>query len=109
MGRLSETGGIKPGTSTTLAVVATSLDLTAVELKRVAIMAHDGMARSIRPAHTIFDGDVVFAVSNGTGDASCDPIARATQVARIGSAAADTLARAVARGVYAVHHSVPQS
>jgi L-aminopeptidase/D-esterase-like protein len=59
-------------------------------------MAHDGIARAIRPAHTPFDGDTVFVLATGTGDA-----ARPADVGRIGSAAADCLARAIARGVYA--------
>ena len=101
-GRLHADGRIQAGANTTLTVVATTVALTSTELKRVAIMAHDGMARAIRPAHTPFDGDIVFAVSNGairlpTGR---DEFGRAASVARVGSAAADCLARAIARGVF---------
>jgi L-aminopeptidase/D-esterase-like protein len=78
-------------------VVATDVKLTSDEAKRVAIMAQDGMARAIRPSHTPFDGDIVFAMSTGKLEAA-EP--RAFTVARIGALAADTLARAIARAVY---------
>lgn len=58
------------GTNTTLAVVATNANLTKSQCRRVAIMAHDGMARSITPAHTEWDGDTVFALSVGDMPAS---------------------------------------
>jgi len=101
-GRLHAGGRIQAGANTTLTVVATTVELSPTELRRVAMMAHDGMARAIRPAHTPFDGDIVFAVSNR---AVCLPegreeFRRAAAVARIGSAAADCLARAIARGVF---------
>ena len=100
-GRLCDNSVIRAGTNTTLAVVATSLDLNSSELKRVSMMAHDGLARAVRPAHAPSDGDVVFAVSSGAVEAPGDTsLARAMSVARIGSAAADCLARAIARGVY---------
>jgi L-aminopeptidase/D-esterase-like protein len=70
----------------------------------MAMMAHDGMARAIRPLHTPFDGDTVFAVANGRALPQSGPtelgLARAAALARIGSAAADCLARAIARGVH---------
>ncbi len=87
--------------NTTLAIIATSADLSGVEAKRVAMMAHDGLARAIRPAHTIFDGDLVFAVATAaTPWQQGDAAPRTVTVAAIGAAAADCLARAVARGVY---------
>lgn len=101
-GRLHEAGRIQAGVNTTLAAIATTVALTGAELKRIAMMAHDGLARAIRPAHTPFDGDIVFAMSNGDvklPDRS-DSFDRASSVARIGSAAADCLARAIARGVF---------
>jgi L-aminopeptidase/D-esterase-like protein len=76
-------------------VIAVSAALSGADCKRIAIMAHDGMARAIRPAHTPFDGDIVFVVANGP------PLAEDgghLEVARLGSAAADCLARAIARG-----------
>ncbi len=101
-GRLHAAGRLQAGTNTTLAAVATTVALTNTELKRVAMMAHDGIARAIRPAHTPFDGDIVFALSNGaiTLPDETARFDRASSVARIGSAAADCLARAIARGVY---------
>lgn len=87
--------------NTILAIVATSADLTGVEAKRVAMMAHDGIARAVRPAHTIFDGDIIFAVATAATALSGDNAApRPLRVAAIGAAAADCLARALARGVY---------
>lgn len=82
--------------STTLAVVATNATLTKADAQRIAIMAQDGLARAIRPVHTPYDGDVVFAI--GTGQR---PVKGPIDVFRIGALAADCLARAVARGVYA--------
>jgi L-aminopeptidase/D-esterase-like protein len=97
--RLKALGRLQAGANTMLAVVATSAELTTAECKRVAMMAHDGLARAIRPAHTPFDGDVVFALSSGAVGIG-DGQDRAVRLARIGSAAADCLARAVARGVW---------
>jgi L-aminopeptidase/D-esterase-like protein len=56
--------------NTTLAVVATNARLNKEEVNRLATVAHDGLARSIRPAHTRSDGDVIFAMA--TGQAACD-------------------------------------
>ena len=53
------------GTNTTIGVVATNATLTAAEVNRVAEMAHDGLARAIRPAHTMFDGDTLFSLATG--------------------------------------------
>lgn len=83
--------------NTTIAIVATDTDVDRVELKRIAIMAGDGFARALRPVHTPFDGDIVFAVATGRRKIS-EP--RAREVTRIGSLASDCLARAIARGVY---------
>ncbi|MEO1251780.1 MAG: P1 family peptidase [Pseudomonadota bacterium] len=91
--------------NTTLAIVATSADLSSVEAKRVAIMAQDGIARAVRPAHTIFDGDIVFCVATAATPLPADAATpRPVSVAAIGSAAADCLARSIARGVYAAAH-----
>ena len=54
------------GTNTTIGVVATNATLTPAEANRVAEMAHDGMARAIRPSHTMFDGDTLFTLATGT-------------------------------------------
>ena len=88
---------LEPQASTTLAVVATDCALTRDEAKRLAIAAHDGIALAIFPAHTPFDGDTVFALATGArafagGHADCCILC---------AAAATTLARAIARAVYA--------
>jgi L-aminopeptidase/D-esterase-like protein len=85
------------GANTTLAVVATDAALSKAQAGRVAIMAHDGFARAIRPVHTPYDGDSVFVLSTGQR-----PLANpAADIGRIGMLAADCVARAVARGVFA--------
>jgi len=83
--------------NTTIAIVATNARLSKREAHRLAVMAQTGLARSIYPVHTPLDGDVVFAVA--TGEAAFDSSHGA--LARLGAIAANTLARAVARGVYA--------
>lgn len=85
------------GANTTIAVVATDMPLDKSGCRRLAIMAQDGLAQAIRPAHTPFDGDTVFALSTGAGGAGggVDP----AQLARLGSAAASCLARAIMRAV----------
>lgn len=87
----------RAGANTTIALVATDAALTGVELKRLAIMAADGFARALRPIHTPFDGDTVFALA-----AAKRPLGepRPFQLMLLGNAAADCLARAIARGVY---------
>ena len=85
-----------PGQATTIAIVATNARLTKPEVHRLAVMAQTGLARAIYPVHTPLDGDAVFAAA--TGDvALADPI---YGLAQLGAAAANVLARAVARGVY---------
>lgn len=81
--------------ATTIAIVATDADLSQAQLTRLAVAAHDGMARAIVPAHTQFDGDIVFAVSTGRG-----PQATPLDMVALGHAAATCLARAIARAVY---------
>jgi len=84
--------------NTTIAVVATNVELTKTQATKIAQMADDGLARAIKPTHTPYDGDTVFAV--GTGRISMatlgDP-AFAEYV--IGSAAADVLSRAVVHAI----------
>src|SRR5438876_5561136 len=84
------------GANTTIAVVATNAPLDRSGCRRLAIMAQDGLAQAIRPAHTPFDGDTVFALSTGTGVAiGPEPLAR------LGAAAASCLARAIMRALAA--------
>jgi L-aminopeptidase/D-esterase-like protein len=101
--RLQAVGRLQPGSNTTLGMVACNADLATVECKRVAMMAQDGIARAVRPAHTPFDGDTVFALASGEVQLRGN-LNRPAGVGRIGSAAADCLARAIAR---AVHFSNP--
>jgi L-aminopeptidase/D-esterase-like protein len=86
-----------PGANTTIAVVASDAILTKAEARRLAIMAHDGMARAVRPMHTPFDGDTVFALATGRRAISG---ARAETLSHLGSIAADALARAIGRAVW---------
>jgi L-aminopeptidase/D-esterase-like protein len=83
--------------NTTIACVATDVALTPAQARRVAIMAQDGLARAIRPIHAPFDGDVVFAISTARRPM---PETADYTVARLGSLAADCLARAVARAAF---------
>lgn len=97
--RLAAIGRLKPGVNTTIAVVACNADLTTAECKRVATMAQDGIARAVRPAHTPFDGDTVFALASAELALDGNTL-RPAEIGRIGSAAADCLARAIARAVH---------
>jgi L-aminopeptidase/D-esterase-like protein len=83
--------------STTLAVVATDAALTKAQARRLAVMAQAGLARAVYPVHTPLDGDVVFAAATGRVPLP-DPLHAFTA---LGIVAANCLARAVARGVYA--------
>ena len=85
-----------PQQNTTIAIVATNARLTKPEAHRLAVMAQTGLARAILPVHTPLDGDTVFALA--TGEVALTGGARG--LARLGSAAADTLARAIARAIY---------
>jgi L-aminopeptidase/D-esterase-like protein len=89
--------------NTTIGVVAVNAALTQGEARRIAIMAQDGYARSIRPVHGPTDGDVIFALAVG-GARRADPIS----LTRIGTIAADCVARAVARAVFEAAHETPR-
>ena len=82
--------------NTVIGVVATNARLTKEEANKVAQMAHDGLARAIRPAHTMYDGDTIFALS--IGDRSAD-------VNLIGAFAAEMFAEAIVRGVKAARQN----
>jgi L-aminopeptidase/D-esterase-like protein len=82
--------------NTTIAIVATDAALTKPEARRLAIMAHDGIARALRPSHTCIDGDTIFAAATGT--AKSVPTVR--DRIEIGLIAADCLSRAIARAIY---------
>ncbi len=87
-----------PRENTCIAVVATDVALSPAQARRLAVMAQDGLARAIRPVHTLFDGDVVFALATGRRPLA-EPWAFSLSV--LGEHAAACLARAVARGVHA--------
>jgi L-aminopeptidase/D-esterase-like protein len=82
--------------NTTIGIVATDATLTKSEAKRLAVMAQDGIARALRPAHGGLDGDTIFAVS--TAAALKPPSQR--DLTEIGTLAADCFARAIARAVF---------
>jgi L-aminopeptidase/D-esterase-like protein len=89
-----------PFGNTTIAVVATSASLSKDSANKVAQMAHNGLAQAIRPAHTMFDGDTVFALALGTASqVGTTQATAALQVSIIGAAAATTLARAIIKAV----------
>jgi L-aminopeptidase/D-esterase-like protein len=89
-------GGTGAGQNTTVAVIATDVALTKAQAKRLAVMAHDGLARALWPSHTPFDGDIVFALATGRVPLSDAP---GTMI-ELGAVAAACMARAIARGVY---------
>jgi L-aminopeptidase/D-esterase-like protein len=80
------------GENTVIGVVATNARLTKVQANKVAQMAHDGLARAVRPAHTMYDGDTIFALA--TGEIAAD-------VNLIGAYAAEVTAAAIRNGVRA--------
>ncbi len=86
----------RQGEATTIAIVATDARLTKAQAQRMAVAAHDGMARAIVPSHTPLDGDLVFAAATGTREMA-DPL---TDGFQLGHAAAICLARAIARAVW---------
>ncbi|SRR6266487_389380 len=91
---------MNPIGNTTIAVVATNASLTKEQVNKVAQMAHNGLAQAIHPAHTMFDGDTIFALALGPRVQTMpDSAIAASQVSTIGAAAATTLARAIVKAV----------
>lgn len=84
------------GTNTTIGVIATDAKLDKAQAQKVAEMAHDGLARTINPAHTMFDGDTIFAIATGK-TTSTNP----ANVTLIGALAAEAMAQAIVRAVRA--------
>ena len=82
--------GLTSRSNTVIGVVATNAKLTKAQATKVAQMAQDGFARTIRPAHTMLDGDVIFALSTGTKNAN---------VSTVGAFAAEVMAEAILRAV----------
>jgi len=85
------------GASTVIGVVATDAKLTHAELRRLAIMAQDGIALAVRPSHTPMDGDTLFALST---ESTLIDEARIVALSELGAAAARCVARALSRGIY---------
>lgn len=83
---------VQPGANTTIGLVATNVAMEKVQITKVAQMAHDGYARAINPAHTLGDGDTIFALATGTLDAKANH-------GLIGALAAEAMAQAIVRAV----------
>lgn len=81
-----------PGSNTTIGVVVTDAELSKEQANRVATVAHDGIARAIRPSHTMYDGDTIFCLATGAVQAPYDAIE---------VLAADVVSRAISAGVRA--------
>ena len=93
-------GFTNPFNNTTIAVIATNAALSKEGVNKVAQMAHDGMAQALRPAHTMNDGDTVFALALGPrSQLLLEPNLSTLQINTIGAAAATTLARAIVKAV----------
>jgi L-aminopeptidase/D-esterase-like protein len=82
--------GFATRANTVIGVVATNAKLNKAQATKVAQMAQDGVARAIRPAHTMLDGDVIFALSTGAVKAD---------VSTVGACAAEVMAQAIVRAV----------
>jgi L-aminopeptidase/D-esterase-like protein len=103
--RAEKTGWRRPfaGTNTTLGVIATTARLDSVGVNRLASIGHDGLAMAIRPSHTLYDGDTLFAVSLPAADAAApDELA-------LGRAATDVVAEAILSAVRSATplHGIP--
>jgi L-aminopeptidase/D-esterase-like protein len=81
--------------NTVIGVVATNAKLTKEEANKVAQMAHDGLARAIRPAHTMFDGDTLFALATGK---------KGADVNLVGAYAAEVVAEAIVHAIRATNN-----
>jgi L-aminopeptidase/D-esterase-like protein len=89
-----------PGANTTLAVIATDAPLNKADLTKLAQMSHDGFALAIRPTHTPFDGDLVFALSTASTAAAAAPCAPML-LAQLGALAVQSVSRSIVRAVQA--------
>ena len=92
-----------PIQNTTIGLVATDASLTKAQAQKVAQMAHDGIARSIRPAHTMFDGDTIFCLATGHKRLSNDPgvfsVPQAQAINDVGHGAANCMSRAIIHAI----------
>ncbi|AFM25331.1 P1 family peptidase [Desulfomonile tiedjei] len=93
--------------NTTIGLIATDAVLTKAQAMKIAQMAHDGLARAIRPCHTMFDGDTIFCVATGIHDLPDTPgffvAPKAVALNDIGRSAADCMSRAIIRGIVETH------
>jgi len=87
--------------NTTIGIIATDASLTKSQAKRLAIAAHDGLARALYPAHTPMDGDLIFSVASGQSGVSPD----GADWIDLSAHAANVTARAIARGIYSATKS----
>jgi L-aminopeptidase/D-esterase-like protein len=97
--RKGEVPRARPLENTTLGVVATNASLTKTQAAKVSQMAHDGLARTIVPAHTPIDGDTIFTLATGR-------LEREPNLLQVGALAADVMATAVVRAIRAAS-SIP--
>jgi L-aminopeptidase/D-esterase-like protein len=90
--RSGKTAAERPGENTTLGLIATNARVTKAQARKIAEMAHDGFARAIVPAHTMNDGDIIFAMGTGafTGEAN---------ITTLGGLGAEVMADAILRAV----------
>ncbi|WP_436494627.1 P1 family peptidase [Actinokineospora sp. HUAS TT18] len=95
-GRAADLGVLASDLNTTIGVVATDAVLTKAQCRRLAMSAQDGLARAVRPAHSLFDGDTVFAAATGAR-----PVASPLDLDALYAAVADVFARAMVHGVLA--------
>jgi L-aminopeptidase/D-esterase-like protein len=101
--QVPEIGPAAPVQNTTIGVVATDATLSKPQAQKIAQMAHDGLARAIRPAHTMFDGDTIFCLATGKTQLPDPPglftAPQAQILNELGDAAANCVARAIIHGV----------
>lgn len=92
-----------PAANTTIGAVATDAALSKAQARKVAQMAHDGLARAIRPSHTMFDGDTIFCLATGKKKlpetAGVFAVPEAQALSELGHAAAGCLARSIIAGI----------
>ncbi|MFO0119998.1 MAG: P1 family peptidase, partial [Burkholderiales bacterium] len=86
--------GMRPGTATTIGVIACDAKLTKAQCQKLAQIAHDGFARTINPVHTHFDGDTIFALATGASDLTGNMLL-------LGVLAAEAMSRAVVNAIVA--------
>lgn len=97
------------GANTTIGAVATNLALDKAGARRMAIMAHDGLARAIRPVHTPFDGDVIFTMATGMATGGKKIKGRPEQIlALAGAMAANCLERAIEKALVAAQDAAQE-